>query len=452
MVDEAKPEKRKRKRVADEDESAVTTGAKTGETNDKQQVQAFVGGLKKKKLKRNRDAIIADLAAGSDKSKTELKESGELRRLSHENQKKKKAETKKVKNMLSDDERTVIIGGLPFSCAFDAMMKEAMKFGPVQKLTLPKDKATGRIRGFAFITFSPKARGAIERALNLDGSEFMGRRVTARMAGAKPGAVANNDAKKLANSDDDLKVFVGGLPHDIKESKLQKHFSKVGEIASLKLPLNDAGKPKGFAFITFSDTETAAKAVTLNGSELQGKTIVVRTSGAAKPPQADKGDKGKGRRGTNPELTVFANGFPYHFDDAKLRKTFEACGFISNLKLPMLQDESASRGFAFISFDDKSSVEKALKLDGKQLEDRYMCVKMSDDPLNKPGYERPEQAVKQKGKGKGNQQKESGPGSVKTKSFAEAHAEIERKPKDTGAIQKSEGKQVIFSESDDDDE
>lgn len=73
------------------------------------------------------------------------------------------------------------------------------------------------------------------------------------------------------------KLFVGGINFNTTEDILKEHFSKFGEVTQLILIRDrETGKSKGFAFITFKNSEDAEKAKTLDGSNLEGRLIGVK--------------------------------------------------------------------------------------------------------------------------------------------------------------------------------
>jgi len=47
----------------------------------------------------------------------------------------------------------------------------------------------------------------------------------------------------------------------LDEPKLIELFSKFGEITSVKVPLDESGKPKGFGFINFRNPDDATKVI-----------------------------------------------------------------------------------------------------------------------------------------------------------------------------------------------
>ncbi len=57
-------------------------------------------------------------------------------------------------------------------------------------------------------------------------------------------------------------VFVGNIPYDTTEEQLVDIFKEVGPIASFRLMFDrETGKPRGYAFCEYADSETAASAI-----------------------------------------------------------------------------------------------------------------------------------------------------------------------------------------------
>jgi RNA recognition motif-containing protein len=74
----------------------------------------------------------------------------------------------------------LFIGNLAFSTT-DADLEEAFSsFGEIQAIKIPTDRATGRVRGFAFVTFS--SADDAEKALSLNNTELNGRPIRVNMA------------------------------------------------------------------------------------------------------------------------------------------------------------------------------------------------------------------------------------------------------------------------------
>merc|ERR1711988_395180 len=103
----------------------------------------------------------------------------------------------------------------------------------------------------------------------------------------------------------EFEVFVGGLPYSSTEDALKEKFTECGEIANMRMPLNDEGKPRGIAFVEFKDKDSCEKALKLNESEMDGRWLSVKMSGDGggkdgKGKGKDGKSKGKGKKGKAP--------------------------------------------------------------------------------------------------------------------------------------------------------
>jgi RNA recognition motif-containing protein len=96
------------------------------------------------------------------------------------------------------------------------------------------------------------------------------------------------------------KLYVGSLPYSITEGQLSELFSAHGTVESSRI-ISDrfTGQSKGFGFIEMSTSQEAHKAIeALNGTQIQGRTIIVNE---ARPQEkrAPGGGGGGGGRGRN---------------------------------------------------------------------------------------------------------------------------------------------------------
>ncbi|MFA5644627.1 MAG: RNA-binding protein [Patescibacteria group bacterium] len=82
------------------------------------------------------------------------------------------------------------------------------------------------------------------------------------------------------------KLFVGSLPFSVKEDGLRDLFSQAGTVESAIVIMDKmTGRSKGFGFVEMSSDEEAQKAVEmLNGSDVEGRNIVVSEA----RPQEDR--------------------------------------------------------------------------------------------------------------------------------------------------------------------
>jgi cold-inducible RNA-binding protein len=81
----------------------------------------------------------------------------------------------------------LFVGNLAFSTTKEELEASFSTYGAVTEVKIPIDRDTGRVRGFAFVTF--ETQQAAEKALALDGSELNGRPIRVNVAQEKkPGS------------------------------------------------------------------------------------------------------------------------------------------------------------------------------------------------------------------------------------------------------------------------
>jgi RNA recognition motif-containing protein len=79
-----------------------------------------------------------------------------------------------------------------------------------------------------------------------------------------------------------VRLFVGNLAYDATEAELREHFAAVGPISYISLPMDrETGKPRGFAFVEFSEQADAEEAIRrLNNQEFKGRRLAVNEARA----------------------------------------------------------------------------------------------------------------------------------------------------------------------------
>ena len=93
------------------------------------------------------------------------------------------------------------------------------------------------------------------------------------------------------------KLYVGNLPYSVTEEKLQEHFSRHGSVVSARVITDKfSGQSKGFGFVEMGSSEEAERATAaLNGTEFEGRTIVVSEARPQEPREPRGGGGGGGR-------------------------------------------------------------------------------------------------------------------------------------------------------------
>ncbi|KAF4124169.1 cleavage stimulation factor subunit 2 [Geosmithia morbida] len=99
-------------------------------------------------------------------------------------------------------------------------------------------------------------------------------------------------------------VFVGNIPYGLSEEQITDIFSSVGKVERFRLVYdNETGRPKGFGFADYPDTDSASSAVrNLNDYEIMGRRLRVDFSNDQKSADDDRDQAppGHGANSTGP--------------------------------------------------------------------------------------------------------------------------------------------------------
>ncbi len=95
----------------------------------------------------------------------------------------------------------------------------------------------------------------------------------------------------LPDGADPRKVYVGNMRKSASDPEIEAFFAAAGQLTEVQRPVDAAGAPKEFCFVTFSSEEAATKAVaTMNKAEFQGNMLYLARMD--KPPCKFWSDKG----------------------------------------------------------------------------------------------------------------------------------------------------------------
>lgn len=89
------------------------------------------------------------------------------------------------------------------------------------------------------------------------------------------------------------KLYVGNLSFNSTPEAVETLFAAVGEVIEVAIPTDrQTGRPRGFAFVTMADPETAVTAARqLDGTMLDGRALRVNEA----QERSAGGDRGRGR-------------------------------------------------------------------------------------------------------------------------------------------------------------
>jgi RNA recognition motif-containing protein len=200
-----------------------------------------------------------------------------------------------------EDARKLFIAGLPDSVTEDVLRQlvEATG-GTVRSLSLPRDRETGRPRGFGFVTLSTAEEAAAARD-SLDGSMQAGRAISVRPfqseAPRRGEAPAATGGAGGAGGGPDRTLYVGNLPYDVTVEAVEEMFatSGAGRIVRVHLPTGPDGRLRGFGFVTMGSSEAANEAIVqLRSAEMGGRRLVINIA-HPKGERPERGDRPRPR-------------------------------------------------------------------------------------------------------------------------------------------------------------
>lgn len=196
---------------------------------------------------------------------------------------------------MGNEDAKLFVAGLS-----DSMSEDGLKAlfesagGTVVNVSVPKDHATGRRRGYAFVTMSSAEQAQVARDA-LNGAIHDGRSIAVRPYQAEPpkrgdgppgvgpgggGGGFGGPRPNPRASEDDRKLYVGNLPYDCTQQDLEVLVNAstggAGTVVHISLPIGPDGRKKGFGFVLLSSADAAKAAVnTLQNANLRGRPLKV---------------------------------------------------------------------------------------------------------------------------------------------------------------------------------
>ncbi|KAH6840780.1 hypothetical protein B0I37DRAFT_357631 [Chaetomium sp. MPI-CAGE-AT-0009] len=157
----------------------------------------------------------------------------------------------------------MFIGGLNWETTDpqESLRDYFSQFGEVLECTVMRDGATGRSRGFGFLTFKdPKTVNIVMvKEHYLDGKIIDPKR-----------AIPRDEQEKTS------KIFVGGVSQETTDHEFREYFAQFGRVVDATLMMDkDTGRPRGFGFVTF-ESEAGVDACLATALEIHGKPIEVK--------------------------------------------------------------------------------------------------------------------------------------------------------------------------------
>jgi RNA recognition motif-containing protein len=169
------------------------------------------------------------------------------------------------------------------------------------------------------------------------------------------------------NSEGLLKLFIGGLNYLSLRDDIKLYFETFGKVQSCSLLCDKlTGKSRGFAFVTIKDPQNILeKKIFSRKHEINGKIVDVKPAveGKKREEMMDSSKK------------IFVGGLEPSVTDKDLIDFFSKFGEVKDASVLFDNNRNASRGFGFVSFEDKNVVDKLVKENNFMLKGRKIDVK-----------------------------------------------------------------------------
>ncbi|KAH9296396.1 hypothetical protein KI387_039984 [Taxus chinensis] len=164
--------------------------------------------------------------------------------------------------------RKLFVRGLAWETSSQTLCDAFEQYGEIEEGAVIMDKATGKSRGFGFVTFNHM--DSARRALKEPSKTIDGRITISNLAATSSSTGQTADLTQR-------KLYIGGLSYDTPTEKLLDVFSKYGEIEEGSVAYDkNTSKSRGFAFVTFKTVEAAKRALKEPNKNIDGRGVTVK--------------------------------------------------------------------------------------------------------------------------------------------------------------------------------
>nr|XP_012289516.1 nucleolin [Aotus nancymaae] len=236
------------------------------------------------------------------------------------------------------DARTLLAKNLPYKVTQDEL-KEVFEDAAEIRL-VSKD---GKSKGIAYIEFKTEA-DAEKTFEEKQGTEIDGRSISLYYTGEKGQNQDYRGGKNSTWSGESKTLVLSNLSYSATEETLQEVFEKA---TFIKVPQNQNGKSKGYAFIEFASFEDAKEALnSCNKREIEGRAIRLELQGPRGSPNAR----------SQPSKTLFVKGLSEDTTEETLKESFDGS---VRARIVTDRETGSSKGFGFVDFNSEEDAKAA---------------------------------------------------------------------------------------------
>jgi len=255
-----------------------------------------------KKAKQEESPKKEESESGESDSDSDSEESNEKEKSAEPKVEEKKSSSRKKRKIEQEEETTpkkakvesetstVFIGGLSYNSTEETIRYHFKDCGEIAAIRVAM--RDGKPRGFAHIDFQT-GEGAQE-ALKLTESELDGRTIRCEITESKRQSNHGGNAPSTSNEGSST-VFVGNMSFKSNEDSLRSFFDQYGSIQQIRIPTQEDGRLKGFAYVQYSSPEEAKAALELNGTDIDGRNVRLDLANESRGGKSggDRGDRGE---------------------------------------------------------------------------------------------------------------------------------------------------------------
>ncbi len=151
----------------------------------------------------------------------------------------------------------IYIEGIPYASSEEELKALFAECGEITSLRAPRYQDSGRLRGYAHMTFSSAEAAAA--ALELNRTVIHGRYITVAYAKSRQRESSGTDRSRPSGC---RTLFVKNLPYTTTEEEVAKAFAQYGTVDNARLARwGHTGRLKGFGYVTFSSGAAAQAAM-----------------------------------------------------------------------------------------------------------------------------------------------------------------------------------------------
>ncbi|GFR06530.1 RNA-binding protein squid [Trichonephila clavata] len=173
------------------------------------------------------------------------------------------------------------------------------------------------------------------------------------------GGASGDAASSNKSSEEDKKLFIGGISRDTNQKDLKDYFSKFGEVTEVNIKTDPtSGRSRGFAFVAFGSRDSVDSVLHSGPHTIKGKQIEAK--------------RAKVRPGIK---KIFVGGIESDMTEADIRNYFEHYGKVETVELPFDKVKNQRRQFCFVTFEDEMTVDQVCKQPKQKIGNKECDVK-----------------------------------------------------------------------------